>query len=469
MSNIVEKYLPNEDQTLRGMYNDPTRATGFIDLRDRVDDKTVLKNPHKGWFIHYVDNGFRRPSYRDSCEKGDYFTDFPGLNHLYLRFDWSDVEKEKGVYDFSPLDSIMDEWEPHGYKFSLRMCCFETGYEYATPKYIFDECARGTMIPGSGPQPDYGDPIFLKYLEKFVAKLAEKYDGDPRIEIIDIGSYGTWGEGHTACGDGVIYPREVVKKHFDIHSKYFKKTTLLCNDDHIIGRMAHGSEEVNDMFDYADARGFGLQDDSICCGGYAADMNYDTMRSRWAFERLYKNAPSCIELEHYSMVRPTFDQYFRNGYTIMEALKNAHATYAGFHGVPRLWLQNELYLTEYCANRLGYWYFVTSATVPELEATNHNKIVLHLENRGWAPAYHKYVLKVKIGDKVTESDYDICTLMDASSADVIIKPDLCGLDAGTYDVCVGLFDGDTPIKLGIKQQYEKDGFYQIAKTFVNGV
>ncbi|MCQ2433464.1 MAG: beta-galactosidase, partial [Clostridia bacterium] len=361
MNNIVEKYLPMEDQTLRGMYNDPTRMTGFVDLRDKVDDKTVLKNPHKGWFIHYIDNGFRRPAYRDSCEKGDYFTDFPGLNHLYIRFDWSDIEREKGVYNFSPIDDIMEEWGPYGYRFSLRMCCFETGYEYATPKYVFEEGAKGIMIPGSGPQPDYGDPIFLAYLEKFVEALAKKYDGDPRIEIVDIGSYGTWGEGHTSVGDFVIYPPEVVKRHFDIHAKYFTKTFLLCNDDHIIGRMAHGEEEVNDMLDYVDARGFGIQDDSICCGGYAEDMCYDTMRSRWAFDKLYKNAPACIELEHYSMVRPDHDMYFRGGFTIAEALKHAHATFAGFHAVPRKWLRNELYLTEYCANRLGYWFFIPSA------------------------------------------------------------------------------------------------------------
>lgn len=463
-----DRMLPSEDQTMRGMVNDLTRMTGYVDLRTLVDDKTVLKNPHKGWFIHYVDNGFRRPAYRDGCEKGDYFTDFPGLNHLYLRFDWSDIEKEKGVYDFSPLDDIINEWAPYGYRFSLRMVTFETGLPYATPKYVFDEGAKGTEIPGSGPQPDYGDPIYLKYLEKFVEKFAEKYDGNPLVEIVDIGSYGTWGEGHTACGNGVIYPTEVVKKHFDIHAKYFTRTFLLCNDDHIIGRMAHGPEEVNEMLDYADARGFGIQDDSICCGGYAQDCGYDTMRSPWAFDRLYKNAPACIEFEHYSMVRPNYDEYFRNGYTMAEALKNSHATFAGFHGNPRKWLANERFLTEYCANRLGYWFFITSAYIPELENTKWNKITLHLENRGWAPAYHKYTLKVKIGGKVTEADYDIRTLRESESCDVAVKPDLRGLSSGRYDVYVGLFEGEIPVKLAIKSEFEKDGYYRIAETDVRG-
>lgn len=467
MNNIVEKYLPEEDQTLHGMNNDLTRHNGFCDLRALVDDKTVLKNPHKGWYVHYVDNGFRRPAYRDGIEEGDFLLDFPGLNHMYLRFDWGDIETEKGVYNWKPLDDIMEKWGEKGYKFSLRMCTFETGLPYATPKYVFDEGARGTNIPGSGPQPDYGDPIFLNYLEKFVEQFAKKYNGDPRVEIVDIGSYGTWGEGHTHCGDFRIYPSDVVKKHFDIHAKYFTKTFLLCNDDHIIGRMAHGSEEVNDMLDYVDARGFGIQDDSICCGGYAIDQDYDTMRARWAFDRLYPNAPTCIELEHYCIIENQWQ--FRNGYTVMEALKNSHCTFAGFHGNPRKWLAREKDMTEYCANHLGYWFFVPFAYVPELQNTKYNKIKLTIQNQGWAPAYWNFTLKVKIGDKITDSDFDLRQIDGGKEAEVLIKPDLTGLKAGEYDVEIGIFEGDKPINLAIKSKYEENGFYKIAKASVKDV
>ena len=41
----------------------------------------------------------------------------------------------------------------------------------------------------------------------------------------------------------------VIKKHFDLHAKYFPDTFVLCNDDHIIGRMAHGDAEVRANFD----------------------------------------------------------------------------------------------------------------------------------------------------------------------------------------------------------------------------
>jgi len=449
----------------------PAPTNSYISLDAWQDDKTVLKNPHKGWYWHFIDNGARHMTYRDGIAPDDHLENFPGLNHLYLRFDWCDIEKEDGVFDFSVLDNYINEWAPYGYTFQLRVCCYETGADmnFATPRFVFEKGARGIQTRYGNIQPDYGDPIFLQYLERMLQKLGERYDNDERIEVVDVGTYGTWGEGHTVEGDDSIYPMDVVKKHIDLHCKYFPNTFVLCNDDHIIGRMEKGADEVNDMLDFAASRGLGVQDDSICCDGYATDCGYDTMRANWAFERLYKNAPSCIEFAHYRYIRPTFDMYYRDGFTIIECLKNSHATYAGFHGYPREWLPREQYLADYCANRLGYWYFVPSAIVPPMADTAHNIVTLKLENRGWSKAYRPYKLKVKVGDKVSVSDFDISSLDSNQSADVGVKVDLRGLEPGKYDVSVGLFYGDRPVFLGIKQSAYSDGFYKIAETTVEKI
>ena len=57
--NERKQTLPMEAQTERGMFDVIPGRKGFVDLRPLEDDKTVLKNPHKGWFWHYIDNGFR--------------------------------------------------------------------------------------------------------------------------------------------------------------------------------------------------------------------------------------------------------------------------------------------------------------------------------------------------------------------------------------------------------------------------
>ena len=55
---------PQECQTECGWYDDARRQNGYVDMRPFADDKTVLKNPHKGWFWHFIDNGFRHGFYR---------------------------------------------------------------------------------------------------------------------------------------------------------------------------------------------------------------------------------------------------------------------------------------------------------------------------------------------------------------------------------------------------------------------
>ena len=464
-------------QTMTGMWDDPTCRAGFVDLRPLMDDKTVLKNPHKGWFWHYIDNGLTSPFYRDKHDPADDLADFPGLNHLYLRFDWGDIEKEKGVYDFSPLDEIMDLWGPRGYRFQLRACTYEGGNNptfEATPHYVFREGARCFQMPNGYIQPDYADPVYLERLEKFMEAFGAKYNGDDRVECVDIGTYGTWGEGHTVEGDDVIYPMEIVKKHMELHCKYFPDTMLVCNDDHVAGRFANGTAEMQDMLEYADTRGFSVQDDSICCDGYTQDNGYDTMRAPWAFDRLQDNGPNIIEMAHYTYILPQFAEHYRGGWTAMEAFKNAHATFAGFHGYPRDWLPNERWLAEYCANRLGYWYFVTGVTAQELTDTAHNRIRLQVENRGWARAYHCFTLKLALRDAngilhSVDTDADNTLWQPNAPQTLNLRFDCRGVPAGEYSLCVGMFEKDVPVKLALKQEVYADGYYALCPVKVRSV
>ena len=456
-----------------GVYNDVNSKRYYIDLRHMEDDKTVLKNPHKGWFWHYIDNGMLRPAYRENHDIiNDALEDFPGLNHLYLRFDWGDVEKEEGNCDFSYIDETMELWGKRGYKFHLRVCTYEGSNKimFPTPKFVYEAGARCFKLPSGAIQPDYGDPVYLEKLENFIRIMGERYNNDPRIELMDIGTYGTWGEGHTEYGDRRIYPLKVIKKHLDITAKHFPDTFLLINDDLIASRFSNGAEECQELLDYAEARGFGLQDDSICVNIYYGG-NYATMRTAWAFDKLYKNAPSVIELDHYESFLDDKPHLFRKGLTTIEAVKNAHATFAGFHGYPRPWLKREPYLTEYLANRLGYWYFISAAEVPPLLLNAGNITKLHIQNKGYAPAYHKYQLKFML--KAADSQIFIqCLDADARQWMPYAKNELAfkivpkGIMAGIYDVYIGLFENDTPVRFAIKNKFYEDGYYKLCRTEV---
>ena len=97
-------------------FDDRNISPNFRDLREFQDDKKILRNPHKGWYWHYIDNGYLRDNYRKNHDPNDHLERFPGLNHLYLRFDWGDIEVEEGVYDWSWLDNIVENLESRGIK-----------------------------------------------------------------------------------------------------------------------------------------------------------------------------------------------------------------------------------------------------------------------------------------------------------------------------------------------------------------
>jgi hypothetical protein len=58
-----------------------------------------------------------------------------------------------------------------------------------------------------------------KKLDTFLAALARRYDGNPNVEFIDVGTYGMWGEGHTFMSSKQD-TLEIRKLHIDLHLKH---------------------------------------------------------------------------------------------------------------------------------------------------------------------------------------------------------------------------------------------------------
>ena len=453
-------------------------SPSYRDLRRLADDKTVLKNPHKGWYYHYVDNSLTNPNYRQRVEKGKPFAT-PGMNHVYLRFDWGDIEYAgEGILDWSAIDEIMEERGALGYTFSLRICTFESFVSYATPKWVFDAGAKCTFINDKPCEekcidrcePDYGDPIFLEKLENFLMRCAEKFDNDPRIEYIDIGTMGTWGEGHTFGGSNKVFSPEVLKKHVDVHLRCFKNKILVLNDDYFGHALKTGAEYASDLYDYCLGKGLGLRDDSICVDGYVKNYGYNTMRFPTLFAKFAENAPVDIELAH---VSHQTDERFKGGFPVIEALRTAKATYAGFHGYEDEWNGKCPYISEYIANRLGYWFFIEGIDpgTPSSGATEMARV--YIRNGGYARCYNQYDLKLRLrsedGSTYPLNDkYPDSTRWEADTLSTErLRLDYRRVPRGEYSLEIGLFFGDEPIKLALKESTKStDGFYTLSKIEV---
>lgn len=460
--------MPLNRETMYSINNEE-----YIDCRHMQNDKIVLENPHKGWYYHFVDNGFYNPKYRDDFSADTERLDAQGINHLYIRFDWCDIEKQEGVYEWSCIDSIIGRYAKNGYKFSLRLCTFEgLGKEYAVPEWLAAKGINGTICRKNDRaafEPDYGDETYLKYLEKFMAEYGRKFNGNPLIEYIDIGTMGTWGEGHTYGGSQKLFSTDVIKKHIDLHLKYFPDTLIMLNDDMINHVSLSDKDAASEIYDYCRGRNLGLRDDGVCVKVFCEDFGFSTLRSPSFFDDFSKNAPIDLELEHYSVCGP---ERFKDGYRFYEAMKEAHATFAGFHGHLSKWIAEHEEFHNHCANKLGYWYFIEGLCIPELVSGTRCGAYVRVKNKGFSKAYHRFDTKIRL---IGESE---CFVLNSESpdnrrweADGIydenIVLDCRGVPSGRYKLQIGMFEGNNPIKLGFDLKYlDADGYYTVCVTDV---
>jgi hypothetical protein len=392
-----------------------------INFKPNWDKLRVLKNPHKGWYHHLLDNGVS--TYKINDEQ--LFRSFPGMDHLYLRLAWSYLEPKEGQYDWHRIDEVVNKYVPLGYKISFRITSKETGtypgsvgqeqngVQYATPTWVEKAGAKGTAALNGGIKswtPKWGDPVYLEKLDNFNRAFAERYDGKPWVSYIDIGSIGEWGEGHTSFSTKIPPTVAEVKANIDVFLKNFKNTQLVCTDDLIY--YGKSKADTKTLYDYAVANGISMRDDSPLVEWYLQNnLKTWSVTNPEFYDPLYLKKPIVFELQHYGMVKKEGNWLGKNGaekiakygYSGAEVLRKAietmHATYIGYHGYCEEWLADNPDLTDELANRCGYWYFPVSATYHSILNIGHNEISINWLNKGIAPAYNKFGLVFRFQSK----------------------------------------------------------------------
>ncbi len=477
---------------------DPTAGTVY-DLRDYQDDKTVLTNPHKGWYWHYIDGGFSHDSYRNDYETvhrdengrvtsidiNDDVADFPHLHHIYLRFNWGDIEKEEGKLDWSYIDAIMDAWAKKGKRFALRVCTFQGDLSNATPAWVWEAGASYINFEVDGnvcPEPVYDDPVYLEKLGNFMRQYGEKFNGHPLVEYVDIGTFGVWGEANASH----LYPTETIRAHLDLHIRNFPDTPIMFNDDFVPNRS--GREivpgESQELLDYAREQGLCVRDDSIMYAPYI-ENGYDSLLVPTVYDALYENGPVDTEFCHvWYYTNPQNDEQAERtlldgGFRPLAALQRGRVTFAGFHGYPRTFLQYAEPLAYYAANRLGYWYFAETMQIPDLKAGTCAEVRFTLSNRGFARCYTHYQFRWRLVaadgtetvlpcDGVDNRTWTPVYVASLDQCTVQTVPlDLTTVAAGTYELQFGLFEGDRAIQWGMDPKRCHDGYYAVTDITIS--
>lgn len=345
------------------------------------DTGAALINPGMGWMFHHYDNNLK--TYTVNLAPEDTVPEFPGVSSIYMRLDWSNLEPQEGKFNWSIVDTPMQKWVEAGKTVAFRFCTSEAELSepYATPQWVEKAGAKGyhlnaqRQITPDGPmwEPDFDDPIFLAKLNHFLAAAAARYDGNPHVAFIDVGSFGVWGEGHTVASTKMPYSVAALCRHIDLYKQHFTHTLLVANDDFMI--QGRGIEVLG----YARDQGLSLRDDSILVepgerAYYHAYLAYN----------FWPRLPVILESEHYG---PSKERgAWGDGHMLLQAVEDYHASYVTVHWYPREFLAANHDLINRINLRLGYRLQLVEASWPaEVAAAGHMAIGYGWRNAGVAP------------------------------------------------------------------------------------
>lgn len=155
--------------------------------------------------------------------------DFPDTTIAYLRWYWNAFEPEPGNFRWDIIDLALEEARVHGQKLAIRLMPYSN--KDPLPEWYQKSGARRANKPtdkdGSIWQPDFSDPLYLKYWGNVVLEAGKRYDGNPYLDSVDISSVGYWGEGWSPYMPPFPYQKALIDIWFDA----FPHTTLLMNFD----------------------------------------------------------------------------------------------------------------------------------------------------------------------------------------------------------------------------------------------
>jgi hypothetical protein len=413
------------------------------------NEEPITKNPGKGW-IRYTATDFTA---KEAEEPGEQYAEEIALDKIaddysttgYTRLRWAEVEPEKGKYNWELIDNYLESFEKRGMKFAFGVMGLDTSKGGpTTPLWVVEEAkaagestwthsAQGKTVENTH------EGIGTKYLENyevFLKAMAERYDGDPRIEFIDVRSYGNYGEFHRISADK-LDPIGIdgMKKHISMHTDYFKKTQIIV----ATGPFYHSNSTSAQPNLYLDApwiieQGVGIRNDA----GYTSQ--------EWT-RRFHGSYPAILEQgPHYQQFK------FQYGFNIehyMKCIATDRFSYLdlGEWGDSTVdFVREQKPVIDYLCNKMGYHFVLENVSMPKKVKSDENfSIKFDWINEGITYLYKDAVIDVAILDadgKVVKTFRSGANptrnWAPGTPIEDVVNLNLADVENGTYKVAIGL-------------------------------
>jgi len=406
--------------------NEP--ANGDIQLEE-IDD--ILPNPFKG-FAPWI--GDENPIYETKLQQAT--------------FAWNDLEPRKGVYNWARFEKDWGNIAVTGKRVGFRISAAIPGSgEIHTPQWLIDQGVR--MRPYSidgheGLAPDWDAPKFLAAHHDFIMALGTRYDKDPRVTWIDIGSYGFWGEWHVWLTDSLAATQETKQRILDDYFEAFPtKPKVIAFDDDFATK-------------YVTDRGCGIRND--CLGTKESNDWYLESLNRidpTMNDRVWKTAIITGEFcgSNQGAIEGTTERFDLN----YEFIKQTHWSFIGSAG-GAIEPQSEEHRKnlDKLHKTLGYRFVLREVNFEKsINKGDTLKLTIKVENKGVAPFYFQWPLVVYLinVDGVVQleqaTNVDIRTWLPGmyNVTTNIFIPD--SIPSNTYNVKIAIPDPDFDV-IGVR-------------------
>ena len=423
------------------------------------DVSPIYKNPGKGFVFYGVP-----PQTLDGDEiaKG---------NLIYSRMNWVDMEPEEKQYNWDRIDKMIASAKELDMKIALGFIAASSDYGpedgYVTPKWVFDAGARYYEVTDSRNVTNKipyweSNPIFLEKQNQFIKALAERYDGNPYVEFVDIRGFGNWGEFHIG-NIGISDSKESILhiSSDDLFRDYIKpyidafKTTQLM--------LPYGQASHLDAYKKAVSEGVGMRRDGIPDWSDGGDIEFAAGKVMTV-------------TEYTDSLKNLTNSGIWNDNKVFDALIKARVSYTEIsrgtgYGDNLNFIEEKKVLMQRLANRIGYHFVAESVTVPsviysgkdtDVSMTWKNKGVTRLFNE---PCYMALSLIDGAGKVVAVSWLSDVDVHSFEPGDTSFKSSVKfdGVKSGDYSLAVAMFLDKSAEKPGYRLgiEGEKNGWYTV--------
>lgn len=401
---------------------------------------------------------------------------------------WNKLNPAKGVYDWTELEKLLNGLAEHNMGYALRVLPYSPSFvkgddtpeeEYDwTPSFVYESGAKKVTatVQWNGfhaTVPVWDDSVYLYYAKEFAKALAEKYDGDPRIEYIDIRTFGEWGEWHASHLDGSEMPSDSIEMDLlDYYASVFKKTQLVLP-----------SSGVGDVYTHALKLGITKRDDGFI--GIPGRPDSLVRAYEANLPTIAENIAGYTTMLNYTDVIP-------GGYLKwtpqrwVDAITTAHLTYyvldqdsdCGYN-----FYKDNKALADSMSKVIGYNFTVTRAELVTVTSAKDSTSTLNIsvKNTGVAPCFFDVYMVAEFVDSTGKALAQIgetvripkATFKDGSSQDFSFAYKATGkANIATQpgvSVALSLYESEDSFKSGKNPtvRFDNDGLQENKKLLLN--